>query len=116
MSTAERYDGLVITQGEDFSEQFDWTDDDNVAINITGYSAVFTIRVGYHSPELVRLIDPTGITITGASGRVEVKMTDVATQALPTGKYIYTLSLIEPDGDARPFLHGTLLVQGGHAS
>lgn len=73
---------IELTRGATFAHVFTWTDKAGTAINVTGYTARFTIdnRAG---AEVVSVTSAGGsITLGGAAGTVAVTLTAAETAAL----------------------------------
>ncbi len=98
----------VIDQGADWYINFTYKNPNGTAINLTGYTAALQVRT---SPlaltAVLTLTSGSGITITGASGLIEVHATAAQTAAITNGKYAYDIEITAPTTNVV-----TRLVQG----
>lgn len=54
------------------------------------------LRTSYEAPSAaISLTQASGITLGGAAGTIVVALTDTQTSALPAGRYVYDLELVE---------------------
>ena len=67
-------------------------------VSLTGAQARMQLRTSYDAPTAaISLTQASGITLGGAAapGTIVVALTDAQTAALPAGRYVYDLELIE---------------------
>ena len=65
-------------------------------VSLTGAQARMQLRTSYDAPTAaISLTQASGITLGGAAGTIGVALTDAQTAALPAGRYVYDLELIE---------------------
>lgn len=88
------YDNFVIQKGATWERVIRWQDSDGNPIDITGYSAKLQISTDYETAPSLTLTSGSGITITGAQGKLEILATATQTNSLSTGYYVYELELI----------------------
>jgi hypothetical protein len=78
---------------------------DDVAVNLTGYTATLTINDG----ELV-LTSGSGLTLGGAAGTVAIVITAEQTASLTNGGGRFRLDLVSAGGVALPRMRGRVSV------
>lgn len=87
----------VIDQGADWYINFQYEDSNNNPIDLTNYLARMQLRSLPNSPNAVlTLTQNDGITITGATGLLEVHATAAQTGNIDTGFYFYDLEITAP--------------------
>ena len=65
-------------------------------VSLTGAQARMQLRTSYDAPTAaISLTQASGITLGGEAGTIVVALTDAQTAALPAGRYVYDLELIE---------------------
>jgi hypothetical protein len=80
-------------------------------INITNYTAALQVRSLPSDPTTVlSLSTGSGITITGATGTVEVHATAAQTRAIDEGTYYYDLEITAPTGVVTRLVQGQVVV------
>lgn len=99
-------------QGSTFQRRFTITDSLSVPINLTGYVARMQVRKNFSAT--ATYIDATiangQITITGASGIIDISVPDTVTDLIPAGKYRYDLEIESGAGVVTRLLNGTFQV------
>jgi hypothetical protein len=103
----------TINQGADWYINFQYKDTaTNTPINITGYTAALQLRsLPSDTTTALSLTSPSGgITITGATGLVEVHATAVQTGAIVTGYYYYDCEITSPTNVVTRLIQGQILV------
>lgn len=85
---------------------------DGVVQNITGYTATMTLKRSYDATATVASYTTANskLSITGASGRVDIDLTATDTAALAAGKYVYNLD-INSGSEKIGLLHGVIEVK-----
>lgn len=109
---------FIIVQSTDFSRIFTWRDENDVLINLTGYSARFIIRNEVDSSTaLVTLTSSpaAGVTLGGAAGTITIAIDDAVTALLPLGELVWGLQLTGTTGLKDLLLHGDIVVIGNPA-
>lgn len=111
---------LKIEQGATFTLGFVWHQAGPVVdgevtpgdpYDLTGWVARMQIRKAQQSPALVDASSTNGkITLGGATGRIDVKLTDEDTDLLTTKTALYDLELENPTGDVFRLLQGPVTV------
>ncbi len=105
--TAGVYD-IVILQGADFSLSLVWKDSSGNVIDITGYDARMDIRETKESDTIIKTLSVTGgeITITGASGQIDLALTAAVTDAFDFDDAVYDLEIISASGTVTRLMEG----------
>ena len=106
------YNNLLIPQGATFSENLYLKDSAGDAIDLTNYTARMSLKKTYDdTTAVISLTTENGrITITGATGLVQLSITASDTAALANGVYVYDLELINASGEVDRYIQGTIRV------
>ena len=91
---------VKITRGARFAHTFTWRTTAGAAVNVTGYSAEFTLN-DRSGAEILSVTSPTSITLGGTAGTVVVTLTEAQTTALDRATDhagTYSLVLTSPGG------------------
>jgi len=101
----------TIDQGSVWSVVLVYTDSNNVAVNLTGYTAAMQLRQNYNSTtaDLTLTTANGGITIVGATGTITITATATQTGLLDPGFYVYDLELTSGSNISR-LIQGQLTV------
>jgi hypothetical protein len=101
---------FTIEQGATFNLLMTWKID-NVAVNLTGYTARLQARVDVEDTETVlSLTTGSGITLGGALGTISLDRTATQTAVLPTGEFVYDLELQSGGGVVTRLVQGQLTI------
>jgi len=121
---------MVWTRGSTIEEEFSYTDDDGIAIDLTGYEARMQVRTlatryGTSTTGLMLELSTTGpepllVWDTAAAGRLRIVARPDQHAALNASnakkaKYAYAIELHKPDGTGEyvlPLVEGVLTVRG----
>ena len=99
---------FTIEQGATFNLLMTWRID-NVAVNLTGYTARLQARIDVDETEtILSLTTGAGITLGGAAGTITLDQTATQTALLPKGEYVYDLELQSSGGVVTRLLQGEL--------
>jgi len=99
---------FTIEQGATFNLLMTWRID-NVAVNLTGYTARLQARIDVDETEtILSLTTGAGITLGGAAGTISLDQTATQTALLPKGEYVYDLELQSSGGIVTRLLQGEL--------
>jgi len=86
---------ITLEKGSTFLREKIYSDDDSLPYNLTGYSAVLEITKRETGCPFYLLSTSNGrIIITGAIGKIELKLTAEETSQLDYGNFYYKLKLI----------------------
>lgn len=100
----------VIDQARDFYLTVIWQDSNKTPINITGYTATFSIRQDYAEPIVVSVASPTAITLGGANGTFTIHLDQTQT-AIDEGTYVCELIATSGSGIETSLLKGQIPVK-----
>lgn len=103
---------VVIDQGADWFLNVTYNNTNGTPVNITNYSAALQLRSYPSAPTVALSLTSAGgggITITGATGLLEIRATAAQTRAINEGTYYYDLEITSP---ASPTGVVTRLIQG----
>jgi hypothetical protein len=87
---------MVCEQGATFLRQFTWTDENEVPVNLTGFTARMHIRttVAAASTTLELTTANGRITLNPSQGTITLQLTATETAALAAKRYVYDLELV----------------------
>lgn len=101
----------TIDQGADWYLTVVYKDSTGTPFDLTGYTARMQLRVNANSSTAaLTLSTSSGITITGATGTVEVHATAAQTGALTPQNYVYDLEITSGSGVVTRLIQGILNV------
>jgi len=104
------YSNLSIDQGADFSSEITVEDATGGPADLTGYTAFGQIRKTHSS---VTAVDFTCLA-HGGTGRITIKLTNVVTNAMKPGRYVYDIEIKNgADGTITRVLEGQVEVTPG---
>lgn len=103
---------MVCEQGATFTRQFTWTDENEVPVNLTGYSARMHVRTAIKASEtVVQLTTANGrIVLYPSLGKIELLLDAVTTAALPDKRCVYDLEVVAPNGTVTRLLQGAFVI------
>jgi len=101
---------LFIDQGADFQITVDVTDVNGAVLNMSGYSASAQIRKTYESSVVAATFS---CTVLDVNGQVQMSLTDVQTDALSPGRYVYDLVTTDGNGLKTRVVEGQAIVTPG---
>ena len=108
------YSNIIVDQGSDYSAVIDVTDSDGDNIDLTGYSAAGQVRKTYSSSTAV---DFTCTVATPASsGKLNISLSNVQTNAMKAGRYVYDIEITSSGGTKTRVLEGQLEITPGVTS
>lgn len=102
---------IIFGQGEDYSTTIDVTDDNDVPINLTGYSGAAMMRKHYTSLNAYSF----SVTISPLIGAVTLSMSSNSSYAnstgnIPAGRYVYDCELTDQYGKKTRLVEGFVTV------
>ena len=114
---ADTYD-ITIDQGATYALNVAYKDSSGTAIPLTGYSARMMVRTVVNaSTTLLSLTssaggtgNTTGLSITAATGLIDIVISSTDTAGLPRGNAVYDLEIVAPSGVVTRLLEGAVLV------
>lgn len=105
---------ITIDQGETWIKYFTWQDSEQVAYNLSNYTARMMIRRNYadldKKPPLVSLTSDDGITLGNGANNIVITIEDSITENIPAATYYYDVELISPSQEVIKFLRGKVFV------
>jgi hypothetical protein len=103
---------ITIYQGATFGRVLTWKDENETAVDLTGYTARLHMREGYdaEAPFLTLTTENGGIALGGAAGTITLSISAAATAALTAESGVYDVELITSGGVVTRLLQGSVLV------
>jgi hypothetical protein len=106
---------IEIQQGATFSRIFTCRNVSKIAVNLTGYTAVISIREAVESASVIATsagVSPTiTITLGGAAGTITVDITATVTAAFDFDQAVYDIELTETStGKVTRILEGPVIL------
>jgi len=103
------YAELTIDQGATFSSVITLTNDDNTAIDLTGYTFECQIRKSYYSTNATANI---AVTIEGdaANGAVRLSLDSANTANIKAGRYLYDLKMTDDEDTTIRVIEGIVTI------
>lgn len=107
-----RTDLPSITVGDTEEYRFTFTDGDDIAYDLTGWTIYFTVQESSHQDDTDAVISKT-ITEhdAPAEGKTTVTLTSDDTKIDP-GRYVYDVQIKNASGDVRTIMSGFLWFEG----
>jgi hypothetical protein len=101
---------FTIDKGEKFTRTLTWRDENDNAINLTGWTARMQIRrTHYDDPPLVELTTANGrIALGGTAGTITLTIAADLTTAITVSSGVYDLELVNPSSEPTRLLKGTI--------
>ena len=97
---------LIIDQGTTYSTSIDITDDNDMPVDLTGYTGSAQIRKHYSSSNST----PFAVSIDAADGVVSLGLTSTQTGALTAGRFVYDVELTNTSGVVSRIVEGIVTV------
>lgn len=105
---------IQIDQGTDFDAEIELLDQNNNALDLTGYSAWSQMKKNYASSDVT---DFTVIVSEPRSlGKLKITLTESQTNALTPGRYLYDVVVADSGGKYTRAVQGTATVTPGVTS
>lgn len=102
---------LECYQGESWSLTVEYLDENDDPVSLTGYTAYMTVKEEASGVSRLALSSPsTGITITAATGKIDVVMTHAQTEAFQFQEGVYDLLIISGSSTYTYLLSGKFTV------
>lgn len=102
------YVELTLDQGTTFETSVSLANDDQTAINVTGYSFSSQIRKSYYSTNAVANLTVT--VVDASTGNVKLSMTAANTANVKAGRYLYDLLMTDTGGVKTRVIEGVITV------
>ena len=100
---------IVIDQGSTWQTSINVTDDNEVAINLIGYTAAAQMRKHYTSANAYSFTTD----ISPSLGIVTLSLTANASACIPAGRYVYDCELTDSTGKITRLVEGIVTVTPG---
>jgi hypothetical protein len=97
---------IVVDQGTTFTTSIYLTDDDGVAIDLSGYTGRSQIRKHYTSSNSISFT----VTLTAIQGIVTLDLTSTQTSALTAGRYVYDVEVVSSSNVVARIIEGNVTV------
>lgn len=105
---------FTCEQGATFRRTVTWTDEDGVAINLTGATARMQVRNTYDSASTILSLSSTGaspaITISAVNGRLTIVISASTTASLVVGPKVYDLEVVQSNAEVTRLIEGQFIV------
>ena len=101
--TAGKYD-LEIAQGADFNIQLTWKDDNDVLIDLTGYSARMKLKNKIGGT--IEIDCGSYITLGGVNGTIDIDIPASITETITFEQGVYDLELVSSGGNVYRIMQG----------
>jgi hypothetical protein len=108
---AENYE-LKIDQGASLELSFLFADENNVPINLTGYTARMQLRTSYTAPThaLELTTENNRILLTPLEGKMTLSLPASVTTTIIPQRYVYDVELVSPTGFVTRAIEGDAIV------
>lgn len=106
------YNG-TISQGGDETLDFEWADENQVPVNMTGWSGEYAIREFDRSPNKLISLTVANGGMTLGNGTIRVVVPSLNSKVLNFNKVYFTLRITDTSGQDYPLLCGELIVNRG---
>lgn len=100
----------IIEQARDFYLSVTWNNPAGTPINLTGYSAAFSLRQNYGEPIVVSVTSPTDIVLGGSAGTIVIHL-DQTDTSIDEGTYVCELVVTSGGGIETSLLKGQINVR-----
>lgn len=99
---------LTAHKGFQFTQMYEWRDESDEPIDLTGYSVFAVIAVG---DVVFELEEGSGITVVDDEGKITVELTEEQTDEFEEHFGVHELWVVTPDSDKLPpLLEGPFFV------
>ena len=101
---------VYMDQGRDFYTTVTYNDSTGTPINLTGYTASFSVSTDYNTTAVLALTNSNGITLGGSAGTILIHATATQT-AITAGNYVAELVVTSGAGVQTSLLKGPFVVK-----
>ena len=95
---------LIIDQGTDYTTNINVTDDNDVAVDLTGYTGSAQMRKHYTSATVY------SFTVGIQTGIVTLSMNAAVSSVITSGRYVYDCELVNAQGKTSRLVEGIVTV------
>lgn len=90
---------ITIEQGSTWCPQLTWQDENNAAVDVTGYRARAQIRTSTGATTVIHEMttENGGIVLGGVAGTIDLLISSVTTASFSFKRAVWDLEMIEPD-------------------
>lgn len=108
---AENYK-LVIDQGASLELSLLFTNENNVPLNLTGYTARMQLRTSYTAlnPTIELTTENNRILLLPLEGKMTLALPASVTTTIPPQRYVYDFEMVSPTGFVTRALEGDCIV------
>ena len=97
---------LIVDQGATFETTLNLTDDNDDAVDLTGYTGAGQIRKHFTSSNATSFV----VTLGGANGTLTIGLTANTTANLVAGRYVYDIEVTDNTGIVSRLFEGIVTV------
>lgn len=97
---------IIVDQGSTFNTTIDLTDENDQALDLSGYTGLAQMRKHYTSSNAVSFI----VSIIPASGTVNLSLSANTTATITPGRYVYDVELMDSTGIISRIVEGIVTV------
>jgi hypothetical protein len=98
---------LYVDAGATYSNIITVTAANGQALNLTGYTVASQIRKSYQSSTAYAF---TATVYDAATGKIRLQLTDVQSQAIPAGRWLYDVEITSSGGTKTRVVEGIVTV------
>jgi len=102
---------LEAKQGDHFALPFIYTEDDDTPIDVTGYSAEFSLAVAPGGSPSFTYTEDDYITVGTTDGAFDIDVVPSETRNWTARRYFYEVSLVPPDGKKVTVFEGRISIR-----
>lgn len=97
---------ITMDQGSEYSTTINVTDDNDLVINLTGYTGSAMMRKHYSSINSYSF----SVSISPLIGAVTISMTSNSSSLVPAGRYVYDCEIVDQYGKKTRLVEGLVTV------
>lgn len=103
---------VYVDQNTSFDLVVTWKDSTGSPVNLTGYTASFSIAPNYNKTPALTLTTGSGITLGGVAGTITIHATATQTNTLGEGSFVAELVAVDAGGNKTSLLKGPIASKG----
>lgn len=101
---------LAFWKGDALEFFVEFSDDQGVPLNFTGYVPSAALRASFNSPTVYNFACTLQTGEAEVLNRVRVYLPSSTSKTVPAGDYVWNLQVTAPNGDVRTYLAGDVTV------
>lgn len=103
---------LTIEQGIPFTQDFIVKDENNVNVDLTGYSARMHFRLNYNDSTIRLDANTTNgkLVIDTVNSKCSIALSEADTASLVFQKYVYDIELVNPSNVPKRMVQGSVTI------